>query len=86
MPTPTPDLGQYMAAVVRSKLLGEAEVRGVCEKLKSQAGTLPSQEAFSQALVQAGKLTEYQAALIQRGREDGFFIGDYVILERAGRG
>src|SRR5262245_46562359 len=37
-------------------------------------------------LVARRQLTEWQAALIQRGRADGFFVGGYKILDRIGKG
>jgi len=42
--------------------------------------------AFRKFLVAQRVLTEYQAALIQRGRVDNFFLGGYKILDRIGKG
>src|SRR5262249_11493100 len=37
-------------------------------------------------LVEQNLLTEYQASLLGRGHTDGFFLCDYKILDRIGRG
>jgi serine/threonine protein kinase len=43
-------------------------------------------DAFRKFAVAHLGLTEYQAALIQRGRADGFQIGGYTVLDRLGKG
>src|SRR5690349_18390530 len=41
---------------------------------------------FLKWLVGKSYVTEYQASLLARGHVDDFFLGDYKILERIGRG
>ena len=43
-------------------------------------------DQFRRFLVQHSALTEYQAALVQRGHTEGFFVGGYTILDRIGKG
>src|SRR5215831_4962836 len=41
---------------------------------------------LSRALVKAGKLTSYQAAAVYQRKSRGLFIGNYLILDKLGRG
>ena len=43
-------------------------------------------DSFRKFLIGRRVLTEYQAALVQRGRADNFFLGHYKILDRIGKG
>ena len=43
-------------------------------------------DSFRRFLIARKCLTDYQAALVQRGRADGFFLGGYKILDRIGKG
>lgn len=87
MAIPVSSVPEYCAALARSKLLTESDVRDVREKWTSDPRASDSDvDGFRKFLVREKYLTEYQAALIQRGRADGFVIGDYVILERIGSG
>ncbi len=54
-------------------------------------GTLPDDvkndaRRLARALVDAGKLTKYQAAAIYQGRPQGLVLGNYVVLEKLGAG
>ena len=63
---------------------------------EAQAGYKRWRRAFPRAggdteqlvswLVQNDYLTEYQASLLCRGHADGFFLNEYKILDRLGRG
>ncbi len=87
MATPTATVTDYFAALGKSKLVREDEVpeiRGDWEReTRGAEGDVDSLRKF---LVKKQFLTEYQAALIQRGRSEGFHIGGYVILDRIGSG
>src|SRR5436305_13350266 len=73
--------------LLRSKLLSLDEARAMCtrwqEEAKDQAGNLAR---FASWMVANRYLTEYQAALLARGHADGFFLGDYKVLDRLGKG
>jgi serine/threonine protein kinase len=87
MPAHAATVTEYCTILARSKLVPEAEVRDLLRTWKQQGtGAEADVDAFRKHLVAKRTLTEYQAALIQRGRADGFFIGGYVILDRIGRG
>ncbi len=87
MATPVSSVPEFCAAIARSKLLSEADVMKVREKWTAAAGANDSDlDGFRKLIVRENYLTEYQAALIQRGRSEGFAIGEYVILDRIGSG
>ncbi len=87
MATPTATVTDYCAALGKSKLLGEDEVPGIRQAWETEtSGTDADVEGFRKFLVKKQYLTDYQAALIQRGRSEGFYIGGYVILDRIGSG
>ena len=76
----------YCTTLTRSKLLPEFEVAALARRFRDAAGTTDDVDGFRKFLVQKKYLTEYQAALVQRGRSDGFSIGGYVIQDRIGKG
>jgi serine/threonine protein kinase len=87
MPAHATTVSEYCAILTRSKLVPEAEVQALLRTWNQQGnGTEADVDSFRKHLVSKKTLTEYQAALIQRGRADGFFVGGYVILDRIGRG
>jgi len=86
MATPNATVSEYCADVLRSKLLSEADLTAVRRQWRADGGTDADVDGFRKLLVRDKHLTEYQAALIQRGRAGGFVIGEYVILDRIGRG
>lgn len=54
--------------------------------LARAAGSDSDVDGFRKFLVAGRHLTDYQAALIQRGHTEGFLVGGYVILDRIGKG
>jgi eukaryotic-like serine/threonine-protein kinase len=73
--------------LLRSKLLSIEEARGMYtrwqEESKDASGNLAR---FAAWMVANRYLTEYQATLLARGHADGFFLNDYKILDRLGKG
>jgi serine/threonine protein kinase len=87
MATPVASVPEYCAAIGRSRLLGEPDLQEVRGRWKADPKASDADvDGFRKFLVREKYLTEYQAALIQRGRADGFVVGEYVILERIGSG
>ena len=87
MATPTSTVTEYCAALAKSKLVREDEIGGIrADWEKETRGADADVEWFRKFLVKKQYLTDYQAALIQRGRSEGFYIGGYVILDRIGSG
>ena len=54
--------------------------------MEAQGGVDGDVDGFRKFVAHTTPLTEYQAALLQRGHSDGFFLGGYVILDRLGKG
>src|SRR5438067_9167849 len=73
--------------LLRSKLLSLDEARAMYARWQEEAGDTASNVArFAAWMVQNRYLTEYQATLLARGHADGFFLNDYKILDRLGKG
>ncbi len=86
MPTPAATVEDYCALLVKSRLLLPEHVEQLYRKFCQQSASSSDVDAFRRFLVKQQLLTEYQAHMIQRGRAEGFFIGNYKILERVGKG
>src|SRR5215471_16779098 len=87
MATPTTSVRDYCALLKKSKLLPSDEVEELYRRWQAETRGADDQvEQFRKFLVGRGSLTEYQAALIQRGRAENFFLGEYKILDRVGKG
>src|SRR5436309_580656 len=73
---------EFLANLEKSGLLPPAEL--------TQARALFPQSIrgrdLAAKLVQAGKLTPYQAELLLAGRTRGFVIGQYTVLKQRGKG
>jgi serine/threonine protein kinase len=73
--------------LLRSKLLPLDEARAMFERWNQEARDQAGNTVrFAAWMVQNRYLTEYQANLLARGHADGFFLNDYKILERLGKG
>src|SRR4051812_16398588 len=73
--------------LLRSQLMSLDEARAMFarwqEEAKDQAANLAK---FTAWMVANKYLTEYQASLLARGHAEGFFLGDYKVLDRLGKG
>ena len=73
--------------LIRSRLLTPEEVKKAFSRWQHEAGDLVANLAqFLKWLVARGYVTEYQASLLAKGHADDFFLKEYKILERIGRG
>ena len=87
MATPAATASEYCSLLIKSRLLPADEVESLYKKWKEERpGSDERVDSFRRFLVTRRALTEYQAALVQRGRADGFFLGDYKILDQIGKG
>ncbi len=77
------NLGGFL---IRSKLMSASEMQAMRERSRAEAKDPAHVPAFLRWLVAKNYLTEYQAGLLSRGHVDDFFLGQYKILERIGRG
>jgi tRNA A-37 threonylcarbamoyl transferase component Bud32 len=73
--------------LLRSRLLPLEDARALYVRWQQEAGeNVASLARFTSWLVAKQYLTEYQAGLLAKGHADGFFLNDYTILERLGKG
>src|SRR5262249_45859638 len=73
--------------LTRSRLLAPHEVEAARRRWEDLAGDVgPSTSQFTRWLIRENLITEYQASLLSKGLVDDFFLNDYKILERVGRG
>ncbi|HEX7379375.1 MAG TPA: bifunctional serine/threonine-protein kinase/formylglycine-generating enzyme family protein [Pirellulales bacterium] len=76
---------RYRKTLLASGLIDEAELRAFERALpRPQRPTTPA--ALAQALIDAEKLTPFQAAEVAAGRAAGLVLGNYVLLDRIGVG
>ncbi len=73
--------------LIRSKLLAPDEMKAMYQRWQAEAkDQLTYLDRFMPWLVQHSFVTEYQAGLLAKGHADDFFLNQYMILERVGRG
>jgi len=73
--------------LLRSKLLPIDDAKTIFQRWKNEAKDRAEDlERFRRWLINHHYLTEYQVNLLCRGHADGFFVGEYKILDRLGRG
>src|SRR5262245_27281540 len=73
--------------LLRSKLLSHDDARVMYQRWQAEAkGRAEDLGAFLKWLTANQYVTEYQATLLGRGHADGFFINQYKILDRLGKG
>jgi serine/threonine protein kinase len=73
--------------LIGSKLLAPDEVKAIYARWQGESRESVGDLArFTRWLVKHHFVTQYQAALVAKGHTDGFFINQYKILDRLGRG
>lgn len=73
--------------LLRSKLLSIEEAKAMFARWNEEAKDQASNLARFAAWMVANKyLTDYQASLLARGHAEGFFLANYKILDRLGKG
>src|SRR3954468_9261015 len=73
--------------LLRSKLLPAEEARAMYARWQVEGKDHANHLGHFAKWVVANKyLTDYQATLLARGHADGFFLNDYKILDRLGKG
>jgi len=88
MATPVLSVRDFCALLVKSKLLTPDEVDAVRRRWEADHPDADGDvEAFVKSIAgRKGVVTHWQAALLSRGRADGFFVEGYKILEQLGKG
>src|SRR6476620_1872353 len=73
--------------LLRSQLLSIEEAKDMYARWQKEAGDNAGNVVRFAAWMVANKyVTEYQASLLARGHAEGFFLNDYRILDRLGKG
>ncbi len=73
--------------LLRSKLLAVEEAKALFDRWNAEARDASGNiNRFAAWMVANRFVTEYQASLLVRGHADGFYLGDYKILDRLGKG
>lgn len=73
--------------LIKSKLMSAEGMRAMQQRWQTEAkDQVNSTSQFTKWLVANKYVTEYQASLLAKGHADNFFLGQYMILERLGRG
>jgi serine/threonine protein kinase len=73
--------------LLRSKLLSPDEVKALYARWQQESGAeVGDLTRFASWIVANKYLTEYQAHLLARGHADGFFVNEYKVLDRLGKG
>src|SRR6266849_10735985 len=82
MTTPIIDREAYLQNLRISKLLTKQQLRVVIDKLRH----VQDAREIAKALASWKLLTKFQATMLLMGRNCGFFIGPYRILDQLGKG
>ncbi len=73
--------------LLRSRLLNPSDAKALYERwLKEARDNASDLDRFRRWMVGHHYITDYQAGLLCKGHAAGFFIGEYKILDRLGRG
>jgi serine/threonine protein kinase len=76
----------FCGLLMRSRLLSAEEVNDLRKRWQSQSSGSENTDRFAAWLVKNQYLTEYQSSLLLRGKADHFFLNEYKLLERIGKG
>jgi len=79
------DIEQFAKNLDDSQLMSLAEVRSFQDSLPPENRPQDA-EQLARELVQARKLTRFQAAAVYQGKTKGLVFGEYVVLDRIGVG
>jgi eukaryotic-like serine/threonine-protein kinase len=80
-----PRLEEFAQRVYASGLMSEQEVQQFLHAVAP--GDRPkTAEQLARAMYQSGKLTKFQAQAVYQGKTRGLVVGNYVVLERIGKG
>jgi serine/threonine protein kinase len=73
--------------LIRSRLMPLEEAKAMFQRWQGEARQAATNlELFTKWLVAKKYLTDYQVTLLVRGHADGFFLNQYKILDRLGKG
>ncbi|MCR4412944.1 MAG: serine/threonine protein kinase, partial [Thermoguttaceae bacterium] len=76
---------EFVHSLSASGLVRAEEITTLLERCPAGPNVATPQELLAQ-LVQAGKLTEFQARTVAEGRTASLLLGNYILLDRLGEG
>ena len=82
---PTPSLEQFVQYLTASGLMSAAEVTAFQQSLPPDKRPKDA-ETLARQLVQASRLTRYQAQAVYQGKVKGLVFGEYRVLDKLGQG
>jgi serine/threonine protein kinase len=78
---------EFLPLLIQTRLFDAQSAAAALARWRESAGEGAIDAAqWRRWLVEQNLLTEYQSSLLGRGHTEGFFLGDYKILDRVGRG
>jgi len=78
-------LKQFAENLVRSGLFCADELSAFQDTFPPER-RLKEAQGLARELIQAGKLTKYQAAMVYQGSTKGLVLGNYTVLDQIGAG
>ena len=78
-------LEQFVQHLTESGLISAAEISLFLDSLPPESKPKDG-ETLARELLEAKKLTEYQAAEIRRGNAYSLVFGEYIVLDKIGQG
>jgi len=83
--TPSVDLDEVIASLIEVRLMERTEVESFLARFPTETRPRDA-ESLARELVRARRLTEYQAGALLQGKSRGLAIGNYLILDKIGKG
>ncbi|HEV3261933.1 MAG TPA: serine/threonine-protein kinase [Gemmataceae bacterium] len=81
-----PSVESLCNLLARSRLLPADGIRAIYQRWRGEAKDPANVAQFSKWLVAGQHVTEYQVGLLLLGHADHFFLNDYKLLDRIGKG
>ena len=78
-------LKQFIENLSDSGLMSLEDVQQLSSQLPTGQQPIDG-ESLARCLVEANKLTSFQASLIAKGQQQKLILGNYMVLEQIGRG
>ncbi len=80
-----PGLRQFVRTLVQSRLMAQAEIDAFRSKLSDDEQPKTAED-LAKALYRHHKLTRFQTQAVFQGRTKGLVLGNYVVLDKVGKG
>ena len=82
----SPSFDDFSALLGRSRLLPTEDLAALARRWRSEAPSRSRADDYARWLTAKQYLTDYQAAVLLRGRAGPFFLNEYKLLDRIGVG